>query len=125
MERIATGFLVVLLCAAPAAAQERDPSLIRISLALEQPTAVKTDLERPESRFPKTFGIFTLVAPIKRGELIRVSIPIGEITSRAFRGVAAANRRRQEGAARRKVAAELRALAPPSGGPPASAPTPK
>lgn len=113
MERLATGCLVVLLCVTPAAAQERDPSLTRIGLALEQLPALKTDLGPPTSSFPKTFGIFTLVAPVKPGEMIRVSIPIGELTTRAFRGVAAANRRRQEEAARRKVAAELRAIGAP------------
>jgi hypothetical protein len=39
--------------------------------------------------------------------MVRVSVPIGELVSRAFKGAAAASRRRQEAAARRKVEAAL------------------
>jgi hypothetical protein len=37
-----------------------------------------------ESAAPTTFGIFTLVLPTGRAEIIRVTIPIGELASRAF-----------------------------------------
>jgi hypothetical protein len=51
--------------------------------------------------------------PVSPGEMIRVSIPIGELVTRAFKGIAASNRRRQEIAVRRKVAAELEQFAKP------------
>jgi hypothetical protein len=49
----------------------------------------------------------TVVQPTLPGEMIRVSIPIGELVTRAFKGVAAANGRRREAAARRRVDAAL------------------
>jgi hypothetical protein len=110
MKGLASGLLVALTCAAPLAAQERDRSLERIGLALQPPHEIAGGIGRVESALPKTFGVFTLVPPTGPGELIRVSVPIGEFVSRAFKSVAAANHRRQESAARRKVQAELRWL---------------
>jgi hypothetical protein len=107
MKGFAGGLLVSLVCWAPLAAQERDRSLERIRLALQQPLPVVRDGGLVESGAPKTLGIFTLVPPAGRGEMIRVSVPIGEFVSRAFKGVAAAHRRRQEAAARREVQAAL------------------
>jgi len=107
MKALAGGLLVAVVCSAPLLAQERDRSLERISLALQQPLPIVHDLAPEESAVPKTLGIFTLVPPVGRGEMIRVSVPIGELVSRAFRGAAMANRRRQEAAAQRKVEAEL------------------
>jgi hypothetical protein len=91
----------------PLLAEERERSLERISLALQQPLPVMRRVAPAESTVPKTFGIFTLVPPIGRGEMVRVSVPTGELVSRAFKGAAAANRRRQEAAARREVEAAL------------------
>ena len=108
MKGLAGGFLLSLMCWAPLAAQERDRSLERISLALQQPLPIVPVVAQVEGHWPKTFGIFTFVQPTGPGEMVRVSIPIGELVSRAFKGVAAANHRRQEAAARRKVLAELR-----------------
>lgn len=67
-----------------------------------------------ESAPPTKLGIFTLVPPTSRGEMVRVSIPIGELVTRAFAGVAAANQRRQEAAARRRVEEALEELGLPS-----------
>jgi len=107
MKGLAGGLLVSFVCGAPVLAQERDRALERISLALEQPLPTVRGVSPVESAAPKTFGIFTLVPPTERGEIVRVSVPIGELVSRAFKGVAAANHRRQEAAARRKVEAAL------------------
>lgn len=103
MRGLASGILVSVACSAPLHAQERDPALERISLALQQPLPIVRDFDTVEGVAPKTFRIFTLVPPTGRGEIVRVSIPIGELVSRAFKGAAAVNRRRQEEAARRKV----------------------
>lgn len=110
MKGLAGGLLVTLVCCAPLVAQERDRSLERIRLSLEQPLPIVRGVGQVESALPKTLGIFTLVPPTKPGEIVRVSVPIGELVSRAFKGVAAANQRRQEAAARRKVAAALKWL---------------
>ena len=107
MKGLAGGLLVSLVCWAPLLAQEPDRSLERISLALQQPRPTVRVIGPVESASPKTFGIFTLVPPTGRGEILRVSVPIGELVSRAFKGVAAANHRRQEASARRRVEAAL------------------
>ena len=107
MKGLAAGILVSVVCPAPLLAQERDRSLERISLALQQPLPILRRLDPVESAAPRTVGILTLVPPTGRGEMVRVSVPIGELVSRAFKGAAAANRRRQEAAARRKVEAAL------------------
>ncbi len=107
MKGLAGGLLVSLVCWAPLVAQERDRSLERMSLALQQPLPIVRGGGEVESALPKTLGIFTLVPPTRPGEIIRVSVPIGELVSRAFKGAAAANRRRQEAAARRQVEAAL------------------
>lgn len=106
MKALAGGLLVSVTCSAPLLGQERDRSLERISLALQQPLPVSS-VDPVEGAAPTTFGIVTLVPPTLQGEMVRVSVPIGELVSRAFRGAAAANRRRQEAAARRKVEAAL------------------
>ena len=110
MKGLAGGLLVSLVCCAPLAAQEQDRSLERIRLALQQPLPIEPVVGQVESNWPKTFGIFTLVQPTKPGEMVRVSIPIGALVTRAFKSVAGANHRRQEAAARRKVAAELKSF---------------
>jgi hypothetical protein len=111
MRGLAAAILVSSLCSSPQLAQERDRSLERISLALQQPSPIVPGVAPIEGASPRQFGILTLVPPTSRGEMIRISIPIGELVTRAFRGVAAANQRRQEAAARRRVEAELTAFA--------------
>lgn len=107
MKGLAGGLLVSLICWAPLVAQQRAVSLERIDLALQQPLPIVRSVGEAESAVPKTFGIFTAIPPTGPGEMIRVSVPIGEFVSRAFKGVAAANQRRREAAARRKVEAAL------------------
>jgi hypothetical protein len=110
MKGLVGGLLFWLICWAPLHAQERVRSLERIRVALERPFPIVRGVDPAESTLPKTFGIFTFVPPTRPGEMVRVSIPIGELVSRAFKGVAAASQRRQEAAARRKVAAALKWL---------------
>jgi hypothetical protein len=108
MKGLAGGLLVWLACSAPVLAQERDRSLERIGLALQQPVAIVPGVVPFQENLPKKLGILTLVPTTKPGEIVRVSIPIGEFVSRAFRSVAAANQRRQEAAARRTVEAAVK-----------------
>ena len=107
MRGLAAGILLSSLCSAPLLAQDGDRSLQRISIALHQPPLIVRGVAPFESASPKKLGIFTFVPPTAPGELVRVSIPIGELVSRAFKGVAAANQRRRESAARRQVEAAL------------------
>jgi hypothetical protein len=107
MKALAGGLLVSLASSVPLLAQERDRSLERIGLALQIPAPIVREVPPVESAVPKKLGIFTLVPPTGRGEMVRVSIPIGELVSRAFKGAASANRRRKEAAARREVEAAL------------------
>ena len=108
MKAVVCGLVIsAVACSAPLLAQERDRSLERISLGLQAPLPVLRGVDPVESAAPKRFGIFTLLPPTKPGEMIRISVPVGELVTRAFRAVAAANRRREEAAARRKVEAEL------------------
>jgi hypothetical protein len=108
MKGLAGGVLVSLMCSAPLLAQERDRSFERISLALQQPLPIVPRVIDVQPAISKKVGFVTLVPATKPGEIIRVSIPIGELVMRAFRNVAAANQRRQEEAARREVEEALR-----------------
>jgi hypothetical protein len=109
MRGLAAVILVSSVGMAPLIAQERDRSLERIGLALQQPSPIVSGVAPGAS--PRQLGIFTLVPPASRGEMIRISIPIGELVTRAFRGVAGAHQRRQEAAARGRVEAALEAFA--------------
>ena len=111
MRALAACTLMSLWGPAAVLAQERDRSLERIGLAIQQPAPLARDFQPPESDFPRKLGDFTLVSPVLRGEVIRVSLPVGEYVMRAARGVASANRRRQEAAARRRVDAAISAVA--------------
>jgi hypothetical protein len=107
MKLLVCGLLVWLASWAPLGAQDRDASLERINLALQQPPGIVRGVPPLEIDPPKKLGIFTLVPPVKRGEMIRVSVPVGEMVMRAVNGVASANQRRKEAAARRRVEADL------------------
>lgn len=98
--------MIAAVCIAPVLAQEPDPSIKRISAALEKPQTVR--LFAPDERLaPPSIGIFTLLPPSKRSEVIRLSIPIGELVTKPLKAAARANRRRQEADARERVAAAL------------------
>ena len=125
MSRLALAILVV-SASPPLAAQTRDRTLERITLALEQPRSVissaaigealRSDERRilgvpifePLPGAPK-LGPFEFVAPQFRGEFIRLALPVGEYLSHGVRTLVDANRRRQERAARRRVEVDLQA----------------
>jgi hypothetical protein len=127
MRRLAAALVVVPALSFQLSAQERNRSLERISLALQQPVPEVSGADPQETlristrqslgmsifeslpEAPK-LGPFTLGAPQLQGEIIRLSLPIGQYVSRGARAVAAANRRRQETAARRRVEAELESV---------------
>lgn len=107
MRILVCGLVVLGMGGASLSAQDTDGSIERITLALRQPALVVRSLDPVAGLRPRTFGIFTIVAPEGPGEFIRVSVPIGALVSRAFKGAAAAKHRRQEAVARREVAAAL------------------
>ena len=111
MRAFAAGIIVSSVCSAPLLAQERDRSLERISLTLQQPSPIVRSVGPPEVDLPKKLGIFTLVSPALRGEMARVSVPVGEFVTGAVTRVGAAHQRRQEEAARRRVQAALKQFA--------------
>jgi len=111
MKGLAAGLLVSLAWSAPLLAQERDRSLQRIGLALQQQSPIARGIGPVESASPIRLGIFTLVSPALRGEIVRVSVPIGELVTQAFKGVAAANLKRQEAAARLRAEAAVKQFA--------------
>jgi hypothetical protein len=71
---------------------------------------------RSEDLFPLTpptkLGIFTLVPPETKGEVIRVAIPIGELASRAARAISDARHGRAERRIDERIMRELQELAP-------------
>ena len=92
--------------AAPVWAQqpESPSSLQRIRASLQNPPT-QSRLSTPlwGEPGPKRIGILTVVAPQLRGEIVRVSLPVGDLLTRAVRGVSAAKHRRAERKARAEV----------------------
>ena len=112
MRGLLAGLLVATVWPSSTLAQERDRQFERISITLQQPAPIVGGIVVPDtSTAPIKFGIFSFVQPTLPGEMVRVSLPIGELVSRAFKGVAAARQRRQETTARREVEAALKAFA--------------
>jgi hypothetical protein len=108
MKRLGAAVCLVSICPLAASGQERDRSFERIRLAVQQPAPISDGAFATRTLPPPvTFGPFTLVPPEMRGEIIRVSFPIGEYVAKAFKGIASTNQRHQEAAAKRRVEAAL------------------
>ena len=108
MKALAGSLLLWAVYLVPLAGQERDRSLEQIAFALQQPHPLIRSIDPGETAEPRTFGVFTFVPPELPGEFVRISVPIGELVSRAFRGISEAKQRRQEETARRRVEADLK-----------------
>jgi hypothetical protein len=106
MKALASGLLLWVAYLVPLAGQERDRSLERIAVALEQQSVIR-GIAPVETAEPRTSGVFAFVRPELPGEFVRVSVPLGELVSQVFRGISKAKQRRQEEAARRHVQADL------------------
>jgi hypothetical protein len=91
-------------------AQDSDRSLEWITIALQQPSPFVIGPPIGAEDFPKALGPFTQVQPVLRGEIIRVSLPVGEYVTRAIGAIATANRKRKETAIRRRIEVELKRL---------------
>lgn len=110
MRRLVAGLAIVLVWPSFMLAQAPDWSMERISLALERPPLFTMGRPEDAPKPPPRLGIFTLVPPTGRGEIIKISVPIGALVSKALKSVSAANQRRREAAARRNVEAALEAF---------------
>ena len=83
---------------------ESSSSLQRIRVSLQNPP-VQSRLSTPLWGEPgrRRIGILTLIPPEHRGEMVRVSLPVGDLVTRAVRGIGAAKHRRAERKAREEV----------------------
>ena len=113
MKLATTALIVLLLCLGRPPlllAQGNDRSVERISAALQRQSQISSSALTWTEPLPKKLGIFALVPPTEPGEMVRLRIPIGELVSKAARGVSAANQRRRETSARLEVQKALTAF---------------
>ena len=61
---------------------------------------------------PKRFGVLTITQPERRGEIVQVSVPIGDLTIRAAHAIGQAQHRRAERKARKEVEQAIKDLLP-------------
>lgn len=99
-------WLMCLCIAAPVWAQQPESSsaLQRVRVSLQNPP-IQSKLTTPLWDEPghTRIGILTMVPPQHRGEIVRVSLPVGDLVTRAVRGVAATTHRRAERKAREEA----------------------
>ena len=98
---------ITILAAGVASARGEQLDTKRIATTTQpQPLIIRTEELFPLTP-PTRLGMFTLVPPQTKGEVIRVSIPAGEFVSRAARGISDANHRRAERKADERVREDL------------------
>jgi hypothetical protein len=87
-------------------ANQSSPAPEQLTVAAQGPPGltIPTWIEPP----PKTFGIFTLALPAQRGEVFRVSVPVGELVMRAAHAIGQARYRQAEAKARKEVEQALK-----------------
>jgi hypothetical protein len=106
--------IAAFVLATPAAAQQPTSPVsidaIRAALQRSAPPLVISSAAPPPEVHLTRLGVLTLVPPDRNGEMVKVAIPIGELTTRAVRAVSNAQRRRAERAAERRVLEDLRAF---------------
>src|SRR4051794_26310236 len=91
-------------CLSPALlAQAKDRTVERVSAALQRQSGFVSSLGSWIEPPPKKLGILTLETPKETGEMVRLSLPVGELVSRAAQRISAANQLRRETAARQDV----------------------
>src|SRR5262249_5862325 len=112
--RIAVGCFVVMTLSVPASGegQQSTPpvSLESIIAALQQssqPTLLIRSVNLAVDTPPTRLGIVTLVPPDTRSEVINISIPVGELITRAAQAVSDARHRHAERKAGERVMRRL------------------
>ena len=125
MRRQRSGFwlvsVVVSLTVAPRPARAQPPgppsSVESIRTALQSPRS-PTTLQTPaiglDAPLPRHVGVLTIVPPDTTGQFVKVSLPVGDLTMRATRAVAAARYRRAERDAREEVRRVKASIVPDS-----------
>ena len=117
MRIIGPSLIALFSLVASAEAQQRSApfspgSVERVQLALQRWNQQQRLTLSPPSPWTeptvRTFGMFTVVFPGSPGEIIKVSLPIGELTTRAARAVSSARHRRAERKAGEEVQRALR-----------------
>jgi len=85
-----------------ARAEQTEPKRIDAALQTPPKLIIRTEDLFPVRR-PSRLGMFTLVPPETNGEVVRVSIPVGELVSKAARTIFDANHRRVDRKADERV----------------------
>jgi hypothetical protein len=105
--RIATASLMLVVLTAVANAEQADSRPKPSSPTLPpQKLIIRSEDLFPLTR-PTHLGMFTLVPPQTNGEVIRLSIPVGELATRAARSISDARRRRAERKVEERIEREL------------------
>lgn len=106
VKRIASAFAAVLILGVESTqAEQEEPK----SSATPQPQpklVIRANELFPLNRSTR-LGMFTLALPRRDGEIVRLTIPVGELVSRTARAVSDANHRRAERKADERVRKDL------------------
>jgi hypothetical protein len=98
---------VIALTARSAGASEQQASKEPAAgLQAQTKLVIKAEDLFPLTR-PTRLGLFTVVPPRMNGEVVRVSVPVGELISKAVRAISDANHRRAERQADERVRNDL------------------
>jgi len=108
-KRLISAGAIALCCGqtASVAAEQFQPKPNDVAVQTTQPRLII----RPEDLFPimrpTRLGMLTLQPPQTTGEVVRISIPVGELVSKAARALSDANHRRAERDADERVRKDL------------------
>jgi hypothetical protein len=86
--------------------EQQEPKRVSVSPQPQPKLVIRADELFPLTP-PKRLGMFTLVPPQRDGEILRVTIPVGELVSRTARAISDANHRRVERKADERVRKDL------------------
>jgi hypothetical protein len=89
-----------------AAEQQSPPREVSAAVHAQPKLVIKREDLFPLTR-PARLGLFTVVPPQTNGEVVRVSVPVGELVSKAARAMSEANHRRAERKADERVRNDL------------------
>lgn len=103
--------LVVVSSTTAARAEQSDsrPKPPNSPLPTQPRLVIRSEELFPISR-PARIGVFTLAPPETNGEVIRLSVPVGEFVMKSVRAIADARRRAEERKVEQRIAKELREL---------------
>jgi len=89
-------------------ANQSDQTRERLSVSAQEP--LRLTIPPWIEPTPKRFGVLTIKQPERRGEIVQVSVPIGDLTMRATRAIGQAQHRRAEQKARKEVEQAIKVL---------------